>query len=109
VKILLFGRGYLTASSRSKGIKRTSDSTIQLDEKFVVSLDTKRLHETSCQILLVSTRSKMSRKRTLGCVTLGHRHFFSTDNKSLSPTGLDHWHDMEHRPGVAIERWHDLI
>lgn len=47
-------------------------------------------------------------KKTLGTVTLGHRHFFPANNTALSAAGLDHWHDMEHRPGMEIDRWHFL-
>lgn len=49
-------------------------------------------------------------KRTLGRITLGHRHFFSTwANSTGLTTGIDHWHDMAHRSGVSIERWHPIL
>ena len=49
-------------------------------------------------------------KKTLGRITLGHRHFFSAWANSADLTkGIDHWHDMAHRPGVSIERWHPFI
>ena len=81
--------------------------------------------------MVLVAKSKLGLKRTLGRVTLGRRHFFfgagqrgghggaaaataataaaAAATAAASRTGLDHWHDMEHRPGVAIERWHDLL
>lgn len=132
IKVLLYERGYLTASRRTNGICR-DEATAALREKFVFALQPKVLHEASCQLVLV-TKSTIGKclvstqtlslisyyeinilvetgtKKTLGRITLGHRHFFSTWASSSSlATGIDHWHDMAHRPGVRVERWHPFI
>ncbi|KAI9550664.1 syptotagmin 56 [Daphnia sinensis] len=108
IKVLLYERGYLTSSRRTNSIRR-DEATAALCQKFVFALQPRMLHEASCQIVLV-TKSAIGTKRTLGRITLGHRHFFSTwANSPALTTGIDHWHDMAHRPGVSVERWHSII
>ncbi|XP_059353654.1 synaptotagmin-9-like [Daphnia carinata] len=108
IKVLLYERGYLMATRRTNGIRR-DEATAALREKFVFALQSKVLHEASCQLVLV-TKSTIGTKRTLGRITLGHRHFFSTwANSTAVTTGIDHWHDMAHRPGVSVERWHSIM
>ncbi|EFX67801.1 synaptotagmin 56 [Daphnia pulex] len=108
IKVLLYERGYLTSSRRTNSIRR-DEATAVVREKFVFALQPHMLHEASCQLVLV-TKSTIGTKRTLGRITLGHRHFFSTwANSTGLTTGIDHWHDMAHRPGVSIERWHPIL